>query len=54
MLMILIDSMGNYSCVVSPLYETEWDGLSPADCIFPTFLFILGASIPFGKQQDAN
>lgn len=44
--MILVDSMGNYDCVIWPLKESNWNGLSTADCIFPTFIFIMGLSIP--------
>jgi len=42
--MILVDNMGPYS----PwwLDHSEWNGLTPADLIFPSFLFIMGMAIP--------
>lgn len=43
--MILVDSMGNFSYVIWPLNETEWNGLSTADCVFPSFLFIGGMAV---------
>jgi predicted acyltransferase len=48
--MILVDDMGDYDYVIWPLNETEWDGLSPADCIFPCFLFIMGLAIPLALK----
>jgi predicted acyltransferase len=42
--MILIDNMGPDA----PwwLAHAEWNGLTPADLIFPSFLFIMGMAIP--------
>jgi len=31
------------------LAESNWNGLTLADCIFPTFIFLVGVSIPFSK-----
>lgn len=42
--MILVDNMGPDS----PwwLDHAQWNGLTPADLIFPSFLFIMGVAIP--------
>jgi predicted acyltransferase len=42
--MIMVDNMGPYP----PWYldHAEWNGLTPADLIFPSFLFIMGMAIP--------
>lgn len=53
--MIMVNSMGDYLHVIWPLDETEWDGLSPADCIFPSFLFMMGLAVPLAlKREDRN
>ena len=53
--MIMVDSMGDFDHVIWPLNETEWDGLSTADCIFPSFLFIMGLAVPLAlKREDRN
>ena len=52
--MIMVDSMGNYGYVIWPLDETIWNGLSTADCIFPSFLFIMGLAIPLAIKRDVR
>lgn len=42
--MILVDNMGPYPPWF--LDHAEWNGLTPADLIFPSFLFIMGMAIP--------
>jgi heparan-alpha-glucosaminide N-acetyltransferase len=42
--MILVDNMGGSAPWF--LSHPEWDGLTPADFIFPAFLFIMGLAIP--------
>lgn len=49
--MICVDSMGDFNAVVWPLRETDWDGLSTADCVFPSFLFIMGLAVPLALKQ---
>ncbi len=40
--MILVNTSAFFPDNFSPLIESEWNGTSPADCIFPSFLFIMG------------
>ena len=42
--MILVDNMGPYPPWF--LDHAEWNGLTRADLIFPSFLFIMGMAIP--------
>jgi predicted acyltransferase len=43
--MILVNYPGNHDYVYDPLEHVAWNGLTPTDLIFPTFLFIVGISI---------
>lgn len=51
--MILVDNMGN-SSVIWPLDETEWNGLTTADCVFPSFLFISGMAITLAIKKNGD
>ena len=35
----------------APLHHAEWDGWTPTDLIFPSFLFIVGVSITFALSK---
>jgi predicted acyltransferase len=52
--MILASNPGSWSYVYPPLRHAVWHGATPADWIFPFFLFILGAAIPLslGRRLD--
>ena len=43
--MIIVNDPGSWSHVYAPLLHADWNGLTPTDYIFPTFLFIMGTSI---------
>ena len=49
--MILINNEGSYENKFYMFEETEWLGMSPADCVFPAFLFIMGFSITLGNTN---
>ena len=53
-LMIIVNTPGSGSYVYPPLLHAEWNGITPTDYIFPTFLFIVGVSIvlSFTKQIE--
>ena len=34
--------------------ESEWNGLTPADCIFPSFLFMMGVAVILAIHIDDN
>lgn len=46
-LMILVNDPGDWTHVFGPLEHAEWNGWTPTDLVFPTFLFLVGASIVF-------
>jgi predicted acyltransferase len=45
--MILVNNPGNWSSVFESLTHANWDGCTLADLVFPFFIFILGAAMPF-------
>ena len=46
-----MDNQGNFDHVIRPLAETEWNGIQPADCVFPAFLFIVGVAVAFALHD---
>ncbi|RVT47799.1 DUF1624 domain-containing protein [Rheinheimera sediminis] len=44
-LMILVNTPGSWQHVYTPLLHAPWDGFTFADIVFPTFLFVVGASM---------
>ncbi len=49
--MILVNDPGDYACVYAPLRHADWNGYTPADLIFPNFLFLSGASLVFSLES---
>ncbi len=43
--MILVTDPGTYSAVYWPLLHAKWDGATPTDMIFPSFLVIVGVAM---------
>ncbi len=52
--MVLVNNPGRWAVVYSPLRETEWEGWTFADCIFPSFLFIVGVAIAFSFAKEID
>lgn len=52
--MIMVDNQGSFSNVWWPFNETEWNGLSSADCVFPTFLFLVGVTTAIANGKTAD
>lgn len=52
-LMILVNDPGDWTRVFPPLDHAEWNGWTLTDLVFPTFLFIVGASIVFSMSARA-
>ncbi len=50
--MILVNTPGDWGHVYSSLLHSSWHGLTPADIVFPCFLFIVGASIFFAFRAS--
>jgi predicted acyltransferase len=49
--MILVNNPGSWADVYWPLAHAGWHGWTPADLIFPLFLFIVGVSIVFALSR---
>jgi predicted acyltransferase len=45
--MVLVNNPGSWDHVYPPLRHAEWHGFTAADLVFPAFLFIVGAAVPF-------
>ena len=45
MAMILVNNPGDWGHIYWPLEHAEWNGWTPTDLIFPSFLFIVGVSL---------
>ncbi|HEY6490690.1 MAG: heparan-alpha-glucosaminide N-acetyltransferase domain-containing protein [Terracidiphilus sp.] len=45
--MLLVTNAGSWDFVYWPLKHADWNGVTPTDMIFPSFLFLSGVSITF-------
>jgi predicted acyltransferase len=45
--MVLVTNAGDWNAVYWPLKHADWNGWTPTDMIFPSFLFIVGVSMTF-------
>jgi predicted acyltransferase len=48
--MLLVNNPGERAATLWPLRHSEWAGLTPADLVFPIFLFAVGACLPFSTR----
>jgi predicted acyltransferase len=48
--MLLVNTPGDWSHVYAPLLHSPWHGCTPADLVFPFFLFVVGVSIALGLR----
>lgn len=53
-LMIIVNDPGSWNHVYAPFLHADWNGLTPTDYVFPTFIFIVGVSIVLSltKQRE--
>jgi predicted acyltransferase len=52
--MIIVNTPGSWNYVYPPLSHSEWNGCTPADMVFPFFLFIAGVSMWFSLKKYKN
>ncbi len=52
--MVLVTNAGSWSYVYWPLKHADWNGLTPTDMIFPSFLFLVGISMTFSFIKRRN
>jgi predicted acyltransferase len=46
-LMILVNDPGDGSSAYAPLKHAAWNGWTPTDLVFPSFVFIVGVAMAF-------
>jgi len=51
-LMILVNTPGSWQYLYAPLRHAELHGCTPADLVFPFFLFAVGASLFFSFHKN--
>jgi predicted acyltransferase len=54
--MLLVTNAGNWDAIYWPLLHARWNGWTPTDMIFPSFLFIVGVAmtLSFAARMDAG
>jgi predicted acyltransferase len=56
--MILVNNPGSWEYIYPPFRHAQWNGCTPADFVFPFFIFIVGLSVNFSlsplKNSGAN
>jgi predicted acyltransferase len=45
--MILVNNTGNGDFTYAPLLHADWNGFTPTDLVFPSFLFMVGVAMRF-------
>lgn len=53
-LMIIVNTPGNGATTFSPLLHAKWDGFTPTDLVFPSFLFAVGNAMSFVMPRWAK
>lgn len=49
--MILVNDPGDWAHVYTPLDHAEWNGCTPTDLVFPSFLFMVGVAIVYAMES---
>lgn len=49
--MILVNDPGDWGHVYTPLDHAEWNGCTPTDLVFPSFLFMVGVAIVYAMES---
>src|SRR5205085_2044768 len=50
----LVSTPGTWDAVYLPLTHAAWHGWTPADLVFPFFLFAIGAAVPLAITRHAG
>ena len=53
-LMILVNTPGSWSHIYAPFKHAPWDGFTPTDWVFPSFLFVIGNAMSFSLRKYEN
>ena len=49
--MIIVNTSGNWATTYWPLYHASWNGFTPTDLVFPSFLFAVGNALSFAMKR---
>ena len=49
--MIIVNTPGNYNTTYSLLLHADWNGFTPTDLVFPSFLFAVGNAMSFAMKK---
>src|SRR6266852_5939534 len=49
--MVLVNDPGDGQNVYAPLQHAEWNGWTPTDVVFPSFLWIAGAALTLSMSK---
>ncbi|MEO7044234.1 MAG: heparan-alpha-glucosaminide N-acetyltransferase domain-containing protein, partial [Ferruginibacter sp.] len=52
--MIIVNTTGNDATTFSPLLHSPWNGFTPTDLVFPSFLFAVGNAMSFVMNKWGN
>jgi len=52
--MIIVNTPGNGATTFWPLLHADWNGFTPTDLVFPSFLFAVGNALSFGMIRWRN
>ena len=52
--MIIVNTPGNGDTTFSPLHHAHWNGFTPTDLVFPSFLFAVGNALSFVMLKWAS
>lgn len=50
-LMIIVNTPGDGALTLSPLLHADWNGFTPTDLVFPSFLFAVGNALVFANRK---
>lgn len=50
-LMILVNTPGSWSYIYAPFKHAAWNGFTPTDWVFPSFLFVIGNAMSFSLHK---
>ncbi|OQP68022.1 acyltransferase family protein [Niastella populi] len=53
-LMIIVNTPGNHDTIYAPLQHAAWHGFTPADLVYPSFLFAVGNALCFAAEKWAK
>ena len=49
--MIIVNTPGSWTDIYAPLQHSAWNGCTPTDLVFPSFLFVVGNALSFAAKK---